>query len=248
MSARFVGDAHLGYREQRFRFEPGARLVLDEAYRANQLPLFRPDHPGVIARRPGSDAVMGRYEASRMSAVVRLASEVLEESAAYRDLVARLRASPVGAKVDWAMAERRRDVLHATLRSDLERDRLSEAKRRLTSASGFGPVAVAIGGLWVGTAFNRGRLYLPLYPERRGDDDAFGLLQRRLGGRETRFYSIGLFNLVDDLDEVETAALGTVVEAGAGTRIAETTFEELALLETHDDLVLDGRAIETVRL
>ena len=221
---------------------------MDEAYRANQLPLLRPDHPGVIARRPGSDAVMGRYEASRISAVVQLPSAVLEASPAYRDLVTRLRTSPVGAKVDWAMAERRRDVLHATLRSGLERDGLSEAKCRLLSAAGFGSVGVAIGGLWAGTAFNRGRLYLPLYPERRGDDDAFGLLQRRLGGRETRFYSIGLSNLADDLDEAETTALGRVIEAGAGTRIAETTFEELALLETHDDLVLDGRVIDTVRL
>ena len=191
---------------------------------------------------------MGRYEAGRISAVVRLASEVLEESAAYRDLVARLRASPVGAKVDWAMAERRRDVLHATLRSGLERDGLFEARCRLEAAAGSGPVAVTIGGLWAGTAFNRGRLYLPLYPERRGGDAALGLLQRRLGGRETRFYSIGLFNLVDDLDEAETAALGRVIEASAGTRIAETAFEELALLETHDDLVLDGRVTDTVRL
>lgn len=191
---------------------------------------------------------MGRYEASRISAVVRLPSEVLEASPAYRDLVARLRASSVGAKVDWTMAERRRDVLHATLCSGLERDGLSEAKCRLEAVAGFGPVAVAIGGLWAGTAFNRGRLCLPLYPERRGDDDAFQQLQRRLGGRETRFYSIGLFNLVDDLDEVETAALGRVVEAGAGTRIAEAAFEELALLETHDDLVLDGRVIDIVRL
>lgn len=191
---------------------------------------------------------MGRYEASRISAVVRLPSAVLEGSAVYRDLVTRLRTSPVGAKVDWVMAERRRDVLHATLISGLERDGLSEAKRRLASVAGSGPVAVAIGGLWVGTAFNRGRLYLPLYPERRGDDDAFQLLQRRLGGRETRFYSIGLFNLLDDLDEAETAALGKVVAAGEGTMITETTFEELALLETHDDLVLDGRTIDTARL
>ncbi len=191
---------------------------------------------------------MGRYEASRISAVAWLPPAVLEASAGFRGLVARLQASPVGAKVDWSMAERRRDVLHATLCAGLERDGPVEARRRLAAAAGFGPVAVAIGGLWVGSAFNRGRLYLPLYPERRGDDDALRLLQHRLGGRETRFYSIGVFNLMDDLDEGETASLATVVEEGAGTVIAETTFEELMLLETHDDLVLDGRMIDTVRL
>lgn len=180
--------------------------------------------------------------------VVRLPPAVLEESAGFRDLVARLRASFVGAKVDWTMAGRRRDVLHATLCAGLEQVGPAVAKRRLAGATGFGPVAAAVGNLWVGTAFNRGRLYLPLYPERRDNGDAFAALQRRLGGRETRFYAIGLFNLLDDLDEAETADLGRVVEAGAGTLIAETTFEELTLLETNDDLVLSGRAIDTVRL
>lgn len=180
--------------------------------------------------------------------MARLPPEVLEESAGFRDLVARLRTSPVGAKVDWAMAGRRRGVLHATLSAGLEQEGPAAAKRRLAAVAGFGPVTVAIGSLWVGTAFNRGRLYLPLYPERRGDGDAFAALQRRLGRRETRFYTIGLFNLLDDLDEAETAALGAVVEAGAGTLVAETTFEELTLLETNDDLVLSGRTIDTVRL
>jgi len=244
----FVGDGDLGYRAQGFAFVPGARLTLDPTYCANQLPLLRPDDPRVIVRRPDTDMVMGRYETRRVSAVLHVAAEALEASPAYRAAEAALLAAFPG-KIDWAMAARRRGVLHATLRARLETAMpTAEFGACLRRAEGFGPVAVRIGGPWVGAAFNRGRIYLPLYPERRAGEDAFARLQRRLGGRETRFYTIGLFNLIDDLDSDETAELGRIVADFAGPPIAEILMTDLALIETRDDLVLDGGVVDTVRL
>ncbi len=249
MSRRFVGDDDLGYLRQRARFEPGARLVLDEAYRSNQLPLLNPDHPRVIALPPGTDTVIGRHERLRFAIVAWIRPDVLGESAVYRDLVTALRDSPVAAKIDWRMAERRRDLLHATLWSRLELTMdLDEARRRLALAHGTGPIDVAIGSFWMGSAFNRGRIYLPLYPERREEGDALALLQRRLGGRETGVYAVGLFNLTDDLDEAETTALAQVIGDAEGRIVAETTIREIALIETHDDLVLSGHTVDAVAL
>lgn len=244
----FVGDDDLGYRAQAFAFARGARLTLDPTYCANQLPLLRPNDPRVIAQRPGIDTVMGRHEASRVSAVVRVAAETLDASPAYREVEAALRAASFTAKIDWTMAARRRDVLHATLYACFETAMPhSEFGTCLRRAAGFGAVAVRIGGPWIGASFNRGRIYLPLYPERRDGEDAFALLQRRLGGRETRFYTIGLFNLVDDLDAVETAELGRLIATWQATPLAEIRVEELALIETRDDLLLDGRIVDRVR-
>jgi len=245
----FVGDGDLGYRAQAFAFASGARLTLDPTYCANQLPLLRPDDPRVIARRPDTDMVMGRYETSRFSAVMRISAETLDVSPAYRAVETALRSASFSAKIDWTMASRRRDVLHATLYARFETAMPpSEFGSRLRQAAGFGPVAVRIGGPWIGASFNRGRIYLPLYPERRDGEDAFALLQRRLGGRETRFYTIGLFNLLDDLDAGQTAELGTLISAWRDATLVETAMTELALIETRDDLVLDGRVVDAVRL
>lgn len=248
-SRRFVGDDDLGYMRQRAVFGPGSRLVLDEAYRSNQLPLLNPDHPRVIARPPGTETVLGRHAGRRLAVVAWIAPRTLEESVAYRDLVGTLRDSPVAAKIDWRMAEFRRDLLHATLWSRLELTMdVDEARQRLSLARGSGSIEIVIGGFWMGSAFNRGRIYLPLYPERRQEGDALALLQRRLGGRETGVYAVGLFNLVDDLDEAETAALAQVIGAAEGRIVAETTIREIALIETHDDLALSGRTVDVAAL
>jgi len=230
----------LGYTAGRTRFADGQGFALDEPYRLAHLPLVAPDHPKVIARKDGTP-----YERGRHPRVVSLALPVpgasLEEQPAYRTLEAELRASALGPKIAWEVVARRRDKLHATLcGAPIGTD------PRVALAA-FGPVTVELRGLFSG-AFNHGRLYLRVYPERRDGGDALRLLQRRLGCRETGLYLVGLLNLIDDLDPAETAALQAVIARWWDRPFLRWQVDALWLLGACDDLVLDGGVEETVPL
>lgn len=220
----------MGYLAGRTGFVAGEGFVLDEAYRLAHLPLVAPDHPKVIARKDGAP-----YENGRRARVRSLALPVpwtlLEAQPAYRELEAELRASSLASKVAWNVARQRCGKLHATLAH------LGDAPA--PALESFGPFTAELRGLFSGT-FNLGRLYLRAYPERRADDNVFHLLQRRLGVRETDLYLVGLFNLVDDLDAVEAAALAALIERWWDRPILRWQVDALWLLGARDDLVLDG--------
>jgi hypothetical protein len=240
----FCDDAMLGYERSRTTFAPGAALTLDETYRLAHLPLVAPDHPGVIARRAGADYEFGRH-ARIFSLVLPVDSAALQASPAFRALENELRASPYAAKIAWDLLPRRAERLHATLCGSLgvgEPPEITAEQRRALAA--LGPVAVQLRGLFSG-AINRGRLYLRAYPEVRDGRNLFHAIQSAMGRPATDLYLVGLYNLIDDLDVAETAALAALVERHWRTELLTFQAGSLCLLGSCDDLVLDA-AVDAV--
>jgi hypothetical protein len=95
---------------------------------------------------------------------------------------------------------------------------------------------------------NRGRLYLRAYPESRRGENVFRQIQRSLGCRETDLYVVGLYNMTDDLDADETAALAALIDRWWDRTILQFEVDHLWLMGSCDDLVLDSTIAETVPL
>jgi hypothetical protein len=243
----FCEDAELGYERSRTRFQPGEGLALDDTYRLAHLPLVAPDHPRVIRTREGSSYVMGRHERV-FSLVLPVPADALLRSPAYGGLNDEMKAAPFSGKVAWDVVGRREDKLHATICGSLstglppvlEQNRLQELAR-------FGPISVELRGLFSGNV-NRGRLYLRAYPESRSGENVFRQMQRSLGCRETDLYVVGLYNLTDDLDAAETAALASLIDRWWDRTILRFEVDHLWLMGASDDLVLDSAVEETIPL
>lgn len=234
------GDDEMGYARARTVFAPGATLRLDDQYRLAQLPLVAPDHPGVIAARPGAPYRDGRRPPV-FSLVTPVAWETLVASPAFRALDAAMRGAAFARKIAWDAFARRRAVLHATACGGWPGE--SEECPALTpgeraALARIGPFEVALRGVFSGDV-NLGRLYLSLYPERR-DGDVLRRVQRALGRRESDLHVVGMWNLTDDLDAAETAALAALIAAWRERELARFSVTRLRWLRSRDDLALDG--------
>lgn len=73
-------------------------------------------------------------------------------------------------------------------------------------------------------------------------------LQQIVGCRETRLYVVGLYNLVDDLDAAEAAALARLIDRWWDRPIARFHVPALWSLAAYDDLVLNAEIVETIPL
>jgi hypothetical protein len=243
----FAGEHRLLYRRLA-QGQARTALRLDDYYRFHHLPLINPDHPEVIATRPDSDAVMGRYAAPRFSLVISIDDTALHASAAYRQLLARLRRAPFAAKIAWDNYEQRRNRLHATLRSNLQRDyapgEICAIAARLRRLPAFRARLI---GPWYGDR-NHGRLYLPLVPELQRGFDACRRVQRAAGGPEVALYTVGLTNFTDHLDEGETAALRRLINEYRSRVLLDFAVTQIDLHATHDDLALDSRIVKRIAL
>ena len=245
--AEFCDDDELGYLARRSTFAAGAAMPLDETYRLAHLPLIAPDHPRVIARREGADYAMGRHPRI-FSLVLPIPWPALLQSPSYQALDSDVRASPFSRKIAWDVVERRKEKLHATICGSLSVDEppvLTEDQRG--ELARIGPVSVELRGLFSGTV-NVGRLYLRVYPERRGGMNVFREIQRRLGRPETDIYLVGLYNLLDDLDGDEAAALASLIERWWDRPILRFDADDLWLLGASDDLVLDSAVADRLSL
>ena len=243
----FCQDSELGYERSRTRFVSGEGLVLDETYRLAHLPLVAPDHPRVIRTREGSSYVMGRHERV-FSLVLPISGDLLSGSPVYRELNEALREAPFAHKIAWDLLDRRKNKLHATICGSLSSGEPPVLDhRKLQELAGLGPIHVELRGLFSGSV-NRGRLYLRAYPENRKGENVFQLIQRALGCRETDLYVVGLYNMRDDLDAEEAAALASLIDRWWDRPILQFTVDHLWLLGACDDLVLDSAIVETVSL
>jgi hypothetical protein len=243
----FCQDSELGYERSRTRFTSGEGLVLDETYRLAHLPLVAPDHPRVIRTREGSSYVMGRHERV-FSIVLPISGDLLYRSPAYLALNKALRVSPFADKIAWDLLGRRKDKLHATICGSLSSGEPPVIDRmQRQELAGLGPIHVELRGLFSGNV-NRGRLYLRAYPESRKGENVFRHIQRSLGCRETDLYVVGVYNLTDDLDADEAAALASLIDRWWDRTILQLTVDQLWLMGAYDDLVLDSAIAETVPL
>jgi hypothetical protein len=91
-------------------------------------------------------------------------------------------------------------------------------------------------------------LYLRAYPESRNGENIFRRIQRGLGCRETDLYVVGLYNMTDDLDAAEAAALAALIDRWWDRTILRFEIDHLWLMGASDDLVLDSAVEETVPL
>lgn len=233
-------DDTLGYRRARTVFAPGQGLALDEAYRLAHLPLVAPGHPRAIASRPDRPYRNGRHPPVH-SLVLPVPAEALEASPAYRALNGALRAAPFADRIAWDVLPRRHERLHATLCGSLDlgpgEPALDEARRGRLAA--LGPFTVDLRGVFSGTV-NVGRLYLRAYPERRDGVNLMHAVQAAMGARPTDLALVGLWNLTDDLDAAEAAALDALITAWWDRPVLRFTVNRLWLLTACDDLVLDA--------
>ncbi|GGF17982.1 hypothetical protein GCM10011611_24790 [Aliidongia dinghuensis] len=242
-------DEELGYERSRTGFVPGEGLALDDVYRLAHLPLVAPDHPKVIPSREGAAYSMGRHPRV-YSLAVPLPTAALLRSAAFLELDRALRASPFSRKIAWSLLERRKDRLHATICGSLAvgQDKpptIGDFERR--ELKSLGPIAIELRGLFSGNV-NIGRLYLRVYPEQRDGANLLKKIQRTLGRRETDLYVVGVYNLTDDLDPPEAAALAGLIEHWWDRPLLRFQVDSLWLLGAMDDLVLDGEIAELVSL
>lgn len=235
---RFARPDQLRYRALAYRFPPDAALRLDEAYRLHHLPLIDPAHPDVIARRGEHD--MGWFPTPSYAFIVPVDAEALDASPVYRRMLATLRAAPFATKIDWAMTERRRPMLHATLRSHLHDQHSDTAIRQMaTRLRRERRFRARLTGPWMGDK-NHGRLYLPLVPETRHGVDPCARMQALAGRKPTRLYTVGLFHLRDHLDAAETTALRRILNDWRDCVLLDYEVEEIWLHGTHDSLALDS--------
>lgn len=233
----FCSDAELGYRRSLTNFS--APLLLDDSYRLAHLPLVAPQHPRLIARREDGFYEMGRH-ARIFSLVLPVGDAALRASPAFLALEEELKAAPFANKIAWEVLARRRDRLHATVCGSLGIEQppvvppqAQDALRRMR------PFDVELRSLFSGNV-NRGRLYLAVYPEKRGGTNMLQAVQAAFGRAPGDLWLVGLYNLTDDLDAAETAALAGIVARWWNEPLLRLTVTELQVMGAGDDLVLDG--------
>ncbi|MGX5736173.1 hypothetical protein [Bosea thiooxidans] len=233
----FCEDPELGYRRSLTEFSTPLRL--DESYRLAHLPLVAPDHPRVIARREDGFYEMGRH-ARVFSLVLPVEDEALRASPAFLALEDELKASPFAGKIAWEILPKRRDRLHATVCGSLGLGAPPAIPPQTREAlSQIEPFAVELRGLFSGNV-NRGRLYLAAYPEKRGDRNMLQAVQAAFGRTPGDLWLVGLYNLRDDLDARETAALAEIVSRWWNRPLLRLETTAFQLMGACDDLVLDG--------
>lgn len=233
----FCEDDELGYRRSLTGFT--SPLTLDESYRLAHLPLVAPKHPGIIARRTGKFYEMGRHPVV-YSLVLPVEDSALRASSAFLALEAELKAAPFAGKIAWDILPKRRDRLHATICGSLSLEEppaiTTETREALRKIE---PFTVELRGLFSGNV-NRGRLYLAVYPEKRAGRNALQDVQAVFGRAPGDLWLVGLYNLTDDLDADETAALAGIVSRWWGKSLLGLTVSELQVMGASDDLVLDA--------
>ncbi len=244
---RFCDDTELGYQRSRTPFAAGDALTLDEPYRLAHLPLVAPAHPGVIARQEGRFYEWGRHPAV-FSLVLPIDEAQLAASAPFARLDSQMRRAPFARKIAWDIVPRRADRLHATLCGTLSTGEAPVIDPSVVEAlSHVGPFQVELRGVFSGNV-NRGRLYLRAYPERRGGTNPIHAIQAAFGRQPGDLYLVGLYNLIDDLDLAETAALAALIARWWDEPLLRFEATALWVLGACDDLVLDAQVAQVLPL
>ena len=242
----FVGDDRLAYAASRRRFEPGEPLAFDEAYRLAHLPLVAPGHPAAIRERAGQSYRDGRYPEWRHALVAPVDWPQLAASPAFQALEDEMGRASFAGKIAWQLGRQRRPVLHATLASGLEADRIGACAAALSPVlARMGRLRMRLGGPLVGNR-NWGRIYLPAYPALVDGEDAFAKMQDAIGAGRSGFYGVGYWHLTDPLDAPEAADLSAILDRWRCEVVAELDLAAVILHATRDDLVLSGRPLATI--
>jgi hypothetical protein len=239
-SVTYCDDEMLGYRSGGKILQPGERVVFDEGYRLAHLPLVNATHPAVISAIDGRDYRNGTYEKTRYALVMPISADAFLESDEAQALELAMKSASFASKIAWEICERRRLRLHATLASvpEADLDRFVAVVQDLLDQ--IGPISVCLKGPFLGTR-NTGRIYFPVYPQKVGDEDAFALVQKRIGVSPTKLYLVGYYHMREELDPLETSELSELIGQWRDRIVVRTTIPFLELYATNDDLALSAR-------
>jgi hypothetical protein len=246
-SIQFVPDSALGYLAS-CRFPSQSQcLTFDETYRYAHLPLVAPDHPDVTALYPERGYAHGQHRTVH-SLVIPVDWEEIYACEGFRSALDELRHGPLGHHIAWDNLERRKQRLHATICGSLPETYgagLTEAERQALRS--IGPFQAELRGFFSGN-LNTGRLYIKLYPEQKNGIDTVHAFQSALGRPATHLYLVGLLNLTDHLDAQQSQWLGDFLQRNWDQPTIRVTLNEIWLMESRDDLVLDANIVERVQL
>lgn len=243
----FCDDNQLAYEEYRTEFVEDCGLVFDDAYRLAHLPLVAPDHPLVIPSKPGSNYLRGVHDWV-YSIALPISINELRSSKAFLTLLDELRASSFANKISWDTFSQRQDKLHATVCGGLSTGQAPHIERATyQQLSKLGPVSIRVRGLFSGN-INIGRLYLKVYPELRDGRNILHTIQTLFGSPITNLHLVGLFNFVEELNTSETQDLHSMLVHWWDVDIMIAPLDNLWLLKSKDDLVLNGGVEKLISL
>lgn len=242
MQVTYCDDGMMAYRSARRIVQPNEGIVFDEAYRLAHLPLVNPAHPAVISAVDGRDYRNGTYAKTRHALVMPISVKAFLRSDQVQALELAMKSASFAPKIAWDLCERRQSLLHATLAGGIQEadlDRIVTRVQELLDRTG--PISVCLKGPFLGTK-NTGRIYFPVYPQKIEDDDAFALVQKRIGLPPTKLHLIGYYHMREELDPKETSELAELIDRWRDRIVVETTISFLEIFAVNDDLALSARS------
>lgn len=243
----YCDDSTLAYVEYKTNFQTEKHLQFDKAYRLAHLPLVAPNHPRVIKSQTGFSYNMGRREAV-FSIALPLPEDKLFSSAKFQELLHEVKSSSFNHKISWDTFELRKDRLHATVCGSVPLDHPLQINPNIVAKlKSLGPIGIRYQGLFSGNR-NVGRLYLRAYPELRNSLNMCHEIQQVFGLSRTNFYAAGIFNLTEELTLEETRDFKALVDRWWDQSFFEWECSELWLIESTDDLVLNGSIAKILSL
>lgn len=237
-------DRHLKYNIYRYNFDNREKLKFDETYCLQQLPLVNPDHPKVLHRNEVSDYKDGYYDQARNSLVVLIPLKKLLKSESFRMFHNDVVNAPFGSKINWRIFDRRLDLTHITICRGLSEWSLTDIKAQTKSLLKAldRTYKVQVRGAFIGK-LNTGRIYLKSYPEiLERETNIFQKIQYEFDKTPSAVYPLGLYNVFEELDSIESHSLRMLIKKYWNSNFAEInlTSNSLAIIKTHNDLILDS--------
>ncbi len=243
----YCDDNKLAYKLHQTDFLDGQRLTFDAAYRLAHLPLVAPDHPLVIPSKPGSNYHRGVHDL-RYSIAIPVPADKLLLSESFIEFYDELKTMKFANKISWETFAQRKDKLHATICGTISSEQEPFIHQCVfDKLRSIGPIAISIRGVFSGN-INIGRLYLKVYPELRDGRNMCHEIQTIFGETSTELYLVGLLNFVEELDVSETKALQELLGRWRNREFIQLSLENLWLLKSKDDLVLDGSVAKDIPL
>ena len=243
----FCDDRQLSYDKFRTAIVEGQGITFDNSYRLAHLPLVAPDHPLVIPTKLGTTYNNGVHD-STYSIVIPVTIGELSSSEHFNKLFSEVKFSRFADKLAWDTYAQRENKLHATVCGSISTgDSPGIENCVYEKLREMGPFSVSVRGLFSGN-INVGRFYLKMYPELRDGKNVCHIIQDLFRSPNTDLYVVGIFNLIEELDADEVSDLKKILDRWWDIEIVRLRVENLWLLKSNDDLVLDGSIEETIPL
>lgn len=235
------------YASEKKTYDGQEPLTFDARYRAAQLPLFAPNSPLAVLEDPSGRYKNGQRVASH-SLVITVDGTSLAESDAMQSLMKEVKSTSLGSKIAWDTEEKRRNVLHVTLSGQIpfpfDDEIPQDTLDRLSKKSSF---QFRLQGLFTGS-FNTGRIYICLYPEMKNGQPVSHEVCDALGVTPNTLLLCGYLNLTEELTPEEARSLSQLCQRHAETIFDIQTCKNIAILESHNDLVLNSQILHSISL